>query len=91
MARGRREHIRRAGRGPARMKARCCRSTPRCSGCPVLVKARSSAATAQPATAAVIAEVFTGRDPRTLPAGVVAALERLEAARAGPPTSHARA
>jgi hypothetical protein len=73
------------------MKARCCRSTPRCSGCPVLAKARASAATTQPATAALIAEVFAGRDPRSLPAGVVVALERLDAARAGRQTFHARA
>jgi hypothetical protein len=73
------------------MKARCCRSTPRCSGCPVLVKARSSAATTQPATAALIAKVFAGRSPRTLPASVVVALEQLDAARAGRQTAHARA
>jgi hypothetical protein len=73
------------------MRARCCRSTPRCSGCPVLAKARESAATARPAMAALVAEVFAGPGPRMLPGDVVAALDRLDAARAKRPTVHARA
>jgi hypothetical protein len=72
------------------MSARCCRSTPRCSDCPVLVKARASATTARPAMAALVAEVFAGRGPRVLPGDVVATLERLDAARAERPTVHPR-
>jgi hypothetical protein len=35
-------------------------------------------------TAALVSEIFAGRPPRPLPAGVTAALERLHAARVPP-------
>jgi hypothetical protein len=63
------------------MKSRCCRSTPRCAGCPVLARASARHDKSQSVTAALISEVFAGRGARPLPASVVEALERLDAAR----------
>ena len=58
------------------MKARCCRATPRCTGCPVLLAARRR----PPGGGApdLIAEILRGRDPRPLPDSVLRALEELE-------------
>ena len=58
------------------MKARCCRATPRCAGCPVLLAARRRA----PGGGApdLVAEILRGRDPRPLPDSVLRALETLE-------------
>jgi hypothetical protein len=64
------------------MKSRCCRSTPRCAGCPVLARAVARRAATQSLTAVLIAEVFAGRPSPPLPATVLDALERLDAARA---------
>jgi hypothetical protein len=64
------------------MKGRCCRSTPRCAGCPVLARAAARRATTQSTTAALIAAVFAGRQPPPLASTVLDALERLDAARA---------
>jgi hypothetical protein len=64
------------------MKGRCCRSTPRCAGCPVLVRASARHDKAQSLTAALISEVFAGRGARPLRASVVEALKRLDAAHA---------
>jgi hypothetical protein len=66
------------------MKNRCCRSTPRCAGCPVLARAAARQLTTNSLTAALIAEVFVGRQPPPLPATVLDELERLDAARTGP-------
>jgi hypothetical protein len=66
------------------MKSRCCRSTPRCAGCPVLARAAARRVTTHSLTAALITEVFVGRQPPPLPAAVLDALERLDAARTGP-------
>jgi hypothetical protein len=64
------------------MKSRCCRSTPRCAGCPVLARAAARHVAAHSLAAALITEVFVGRQPPPLPATVLDALERLDAARA---------
>ena len=58
------------------MKGRCCRATPRCAGCPVLLAARRRA----PGGGApdLVAEILRGRDPRPLPDSVLRALELLE-------------
>jgi hypothetical protein len=64
------------------MKSRCCRSTPRCAACPVLARAAARHVAAHSLTAALITEVFVGRQPRPLPATVLNALERLDGARA---------
>jgi hypothetical protein len=66
------------------MKSRCCRSTPRCAGCPVLARAAARHVAAHSLTAALITEVFAGRQSPPLPANVLDALERLDAARAVP-------
>jgi hypothetical protein len=82
----------RIGPGGDRMKRRCCRSTPRCAGCPVLVAAqRRNLGT----TPDLFAEILGGRPARTLPESVVRALEELDRrAPVGPapdaaPASHA--
>jgi hypothetical protein len=62
------------------MKSKCCRSTPRCAGCPVLATAAARRTETQSLTAALIADVFAGRDARPLPATVLHALEQLDAA-----------
>jgi hypothetical protein len=61
------------------MKKRCCRSTPRCAGCPVraVAAARTQAAGDDPA--ALLAEIL--RPARPLPNSVAAALADLELAR----------
>lgn len=57
------------------MKRSCCRSTPRCAGCPVLVAAqRRNLGT----TPDLFAEILGGRPVRTLPESVVRALEELD-------------
>ena len=58
------------------MKARCCRATPRCAGCPVLLAARRR--TPGGGAPDLIAEILRGRDPRPLPDSVLRALEALE-------------
>jgi hypothetical protein len=60
---------------------KCCRSTPRCAGCPVraIAAARNQRELGEPA--ALIAEILTGGAPRSLPASVAAALASLELAR----------
>ena len=58
------------------MKARCCRSLPRCADCPVLLAARARFRRADPG-----AEVFAlvrAAPPRELPTCVVDALQTLE-------------
>jgi hypothetical protein len=66
------------------MKSRCCRSTPRCAGCPVLARAATRQVTTHSLTAALITEVFVGRQPPPLPATVLNELQQLDAARTGP-------
>ena len=58
------------------MKARCCRATPRCAGCPVLLAARRRAPGG--GTPDLVAEILRGRDARPLPDSVLRALEELE-------------
>jgi len=61
----------------------CCRSAPRCAGCPVVLAARARAARAQGGERAVLVqEMLVGRPPRPLPRAVQSALDELAAARA---------
>jgi hypothetical protein len=64
------------------MKQRCCRSTPRCAGCPVLAVAAARAQQAPDDPAALLAEILLRRPVRPLPRGVATALAELELARA---------
>jgi hypothetical protein len=63
------------------MTRKCCRSSPRCATCPVLVAAavRKQRQLGEPA--ALVAEILSGRAERPLPAGIAAALASLELAR----------
>lgn len=56
------------------MASKCCRSCPRCDDCPVLVMKRRR-------TDDLVTSVLLGAPPRELPAGVVAQLDALTAAR----------
>jgi hypothetical protein len=58
------------------MKSRCCRATPRCAGCPVLLAA---ARRRQEGVPDLFAEILGGRSGRALPESVVRALEQLDA------------
>jgi hypothetical protein len=66
---------------PTRAKTTCCRSVPRCAGCPVVLAARTRVAQRAGARSALVEEVLAGRPPRALPPPVEAALQRLAAAR----------
>jgi len=57
-------------------KKKCCRTTPRCRRCPVLVKAQARAPERRAGRGALIEEILVGR-PRPLPACVEAALTGL--------------
>ena len=65
------------------MKTRCCRSTPRCAGCPVLMLAARRRQAGMPD---LFAEILGGRT-RALPESVLRALAELERRpeRTGPP------
>ena len=64
------------------MSARCCRDTPRCADCPVLVAAAARRRQRTGAgVASLVEDVLVGSPPRELPAAVVAALVTLDAAR----------
>jgi hypothetical protein len=63
------------------MKSRCCRSSPRCAGCPVRVAAATRRDRRLTESAALVAEILGGRPATPLPAGVVEALERFRRAR----------
>jgi hypothetical protein len=62
------------------MSKRCCRSSPRCAGCPVraLTAARKQRGATE--TAALVTEILGARAPRPLPESVSSALEQLELA-----------
>jgi hypothetical protein len=63
------------------MKGTCCRSTPRCVGCPVIAAAVARRPQDPSSAAALVAAVLVG--PRTpLPACVESALAGLDEARA---------
>ena len=64
-----------------KVKTSCCRSSPRCAGCPVLLASRARMQRRVGARAALVEEVLAGRPPRPLPEPVRAALERLGSAR----------
>ena len=57
------------------MKRTCCRATPRCAGCPVVLMARRRMLGAPPD---VFAEILSGRPVRPLPESVERALEELQ-------------
>lgn len=63
------------------MTSACCRSTPRCAGCPVRRKAAARAARELPETAGLVTSILGGGAGRTLPPRVTAALEELDAVR----------
>jgi hypothetical protein len=63
------------------MSARCCRTTPRCAGCPVRVMAARKRGMRATRTAALVEDVFRGAEPRSVPPSVTLALSRLEVAR----------
>jgi hypothetical protein len=67
---------------PTKVKTSCCRTTPRCAGCPVVLASRARVQHQAGARAALVEEVLLGRPPRVLPDAVQAALERLGNARA---------
>jgi hypothetical protein len=64
------------------MKKRCCRSLPRCAGCPVVAAAvrRRDRNGSEPSV--LVAEILSGSAVRPLPPAVAAALATLEDARA---------
>ena len=64
-----------------KVKTSCCRSSPRCAGCPVVLAAQCRRRDRAGARAALVEEMLVGRPPRALPEPVQAALERLVAAR----------
>jgi hypothetical protein len=66
---------------PSKVKTSCCRTTPRCAGCPVLLASHARTQQRTGARAALVEEMLVGR-PRPLPEPVQAALERLGTARA---------
>ena len=57
------------------MKTRCCRATPRCTGCPVLLIA---ARRRNPGVPDLFAEILGGRGVRALPESVLRALAEVE-------------
>jgi len=57
------------------VKTRCCRTTPRCAGCPVLLMAARRRDSGVPD---LFAEILGGRAARALPESVVRALAELE-------------
>ncbi len=63
------------------MKRRCCQSSPRCSGCPVLRKRTAMAPGSTSAASGVIVDVLRARPERAYPPSVLAALQELDAAR----------
>lgn len=64
---------------------RCCRDSPRCADCPVLVAAATRARRHDgTALATLVDEVFGGLPARTLPETVVRTLQTLDEARRGP-------
>lgn len=58
-------------------KKKCCRSTPRCGRCPVVLKAQARARERRDARVSLIEEIFAGTPLRPLPACVDAALAGL--------------
>lgn len=60
------------------MSKKCCRSTPRCAGCPVRLLAAARNRRERSEAAALVTEILTGRAPRPLPTGIAAALVRFD-------------
>jgi hypothetical protein len=57
------------------VKRTCCRTTPRCAGCPVLLAARRRNGAA---AHDLFTEILSGRTARPLPESVLRALEELD-------------
>jgi len=64
-----------------KVKTSCCRSSPRCAGCPVVLAAGARRQARVAGRAALVEEVLVGRSARRLPEPVERALEQLVAAR----------
>lgn len=62
------------------MSMKCCRSNPRCAGCPVRGVAAARRRGEPSATAALVTEILGGTASRPLPQTVAAALEQLQVA-----------
>jgi hypothetical protein len=62
------------------MSKKCCRSSPRCAGCPVRALAAARKHRELSETAVLVTEILAGRGARPLPPSIAAALERLRAA-----------
>ena len=71
------------------MKRKCCQTTPRCSGCPVLLKREATRQGRSSTAPAVIGDVLRGRPERAYPPTVLAALRELDAARDRPSPTRA--
>jgi hypothetical protein len=63
------------------MKTKCCRSSPRCAGCPALAVAAARRERQLTETATLVAEILGDRPAPHLPPAVVQALDRLQRAR----------
>jgi len=66
------------------VKEKCCRSTPRCAGCPARAIALARAQREHGETALLVTEILGGRPASPLPDSVAAALARFRSARALP-------
>jgi hypothetical protein len=66
---------------PPKAKTTCCRTLPRCAGCPVVLAARARSQQRAAGRAALVEEFLIGRPARPLPEPVQSALQTLMAAR----------
>ena len=66
------------------MKMECCRSSPRCASCPVVLAARARGRFVRDRDETLFIEVFAGLPPRELPPCVTDALVQLDERRAEP-------
>jgi hypothetical protein len=63
------------------MPSRCCRSSPRCADCPVVVAAVARRRRQDDLVATLVDEVFAGACRRSLPEAVARTLQTLDVAR----------
>ncbi len=63
------------------MTAKCCRSLPRCAGCPVRAAEAARRQRQLDEPAVLVSEILGGRPVRQLPQGVASALAAIELAR----------
>jgi hypothetical protein len=64
-----------------KVKTSCCRSSPRCAGCPVVLAAGARRQARVTSRAELVEEVLVGRTARPLPEPVERALRELVVAR----------